>query len=863
MDNLNASTESSNRFFKLPIELNDHTYNKGYVDKIHAQLVAEHLKVGDNQNDDFTLVAPNDPSLLITLSILSLLEILRYDIAMTGKQTLDDLKPGDSAGLIQDRFMFPGIFMGTEEMHGRKYYVVKRVNGGMTEKIPEGEREWRIQPYSATDDLVASKKRGKVYGKALEDLLELPTGGLKTFQKSKIIVVPNDKRLFIDQLRSTKVGGDSLETIFPIAEYTTVSDWHYIGQFGANNIKQQPALGIVSNADVAVDIALKDPDVKVLLLSGSSKIRRNFGSIERLNYDESPRKIISLLEPTEEEELKTLHSLGIESWIWKRDDFKEVDPEEVDQDSPFYLHDTIYRKLAYSEVETIEVDLPEHVELSISKIYKSFFSLAKNMNPLPDSGLLIRWGLGLVNNILQMPCTINDYDEFVRSEIQEDKTILGRFSKFKERLVLAHGYLIPSTHITEAQELIHEIESLISYFQHNSPKEEVLKQRINDEYDAQRKIAVFTPTSNLSAMLSRTYKSEVITANMERVDSIPSDVALVIGWSNRKNVARTFLAPSNKIIWILYKRESRNVKSVYQNHPASPSSDFDSQLRARMGFVNTDKQHEVTTVEGDNDIPTIDELLHSFSERFGNSEISQQDFDNENSRTGETVDAVKITLSDESHVYVDADHRLDKIDTVNNKLERCAVSKLQEGDELVFAETERDMFEELLGIMQESDEYRNLFEQATVWRTSLQDYMERTDTDESQLVAMFKLLQYPKDINVIRSWTRGKVIGPTGDNYAAIPVIEKITQDPRMIGKSAEIIHAIKAIHALHIQTGYLLVRNIVNSSVAEISDVNAETRERLERYSASTRLRTIVGISDYTIPMDIRRIGKLESSEV
>lgn len=230
---------------------------------------------------------------------------------------------------------------------------------------------------------------------------------------------------------------------------------------------------------------------------------------------------------------------------------------------------------------------------------------------------------------------------------------------------------------------------------------------------------------------------------------------------------------------------------------------------------------------------------------------------------GVMVDAVKLTLSDESCVYVDGDHRLDKIDRVKQKLDRCVASKVQVGDELVFAETERDMFDELLGIMQKSEEYRLLFEQATAWRTSLRQYMRRTNTDESQLVAMFELLQYPKDINVIRSWTKGKVIGPTGDNYAAISVIEKITKDPNIIGKSAEIIHAIKAIHALHIQTGYLLVRNIVNSSVSGDDEVNEETRIRLERYSASTRLRTIIAISDYTIPMDIHRIGKLESSEL
>jgi hypothetical protein len=227
------------------------------------------------------------------------------------------------------------------------------------------------------------------------------------------------------------------------------------------------------------------------------------------------------------------------------------------------------------------------------------------------------------------------------------------------------------------------------------------------------------------------------------------------------------------------------------------------------------------------------------------------------------MDAFKITLSDDSYVYVDKDYKLDKIDRAANKLERCRVNSLQEGDELVFAETNRSMFEELLAILQESVEYKALYESASIWRTALLDYMEKTDTSETELVSLFKLVRCPREIQTIRTWLRGQVIGPTRDSYAAIYAIERITRDERLVGRTDEVIHACKSLHALHVQTGYLLVRTIINSSVPKDENVNSETSQRLEKYSARARMRTVTEISDYTVPMAVRRNGKLEADEL
>ncbi len=853
---------SSDRFFKLDIEQNNFPYIKGDFDKVNSRLIAERLRTDNNQVDDFCLVAPQDPTVLLTLVIHSLLEVLEHDISNGGKNGLKDLVEGQSVGLIQDRVMQPAKFLRFEQMNNRQYYVVQTDNlkTPMTIKIPEG-REWRIQPYSDVD-AETQKRKSKVYGKQLEKILDLPTGGLKAFQKSKILVVPEDKRYFIEQIRNTKIGGDLLESVFPVAEFHSATDWKYVGHFGANNLQQQPSIGIVANADAAIDIALADKSVCLIIIGGARKLRRNYGSIERLNYDETPRKLITLLNPTDEEEITNLSSIGIPSWIWKRSDFVETSAtDELTQlDNPYSYHYKILEKLSGSSTEFIEVSLPDAVSVKINEVYKGLFSLGKNANPLPESGLLVRWGLSLINGILQIPSTISKYDDFVRNNFGVEKTVGSKVEMFKQKIRGSYGLLIPSVHTKDAELLLENIDFVLAYFNDNSPKEDALKVLLSSS-----ELSVLTATTNSAAFLSKQLGTGVNVSTTERIDSLIRDKGIITGWSNRKNTARAFLAPINQLTWLLYNREVRNVQNVYKSHPASPDSLSDRELRIRLGYSEPSTELTLINEEenGAQEILGIEELLTSFTEKFGTPDKHTLSITDELQESGDQVDAFKITLSDDSYVYVDKDYKLDRIDRVANRLERCRVNSLQEGDELVFAETDRSMFEELLAILQESAEYKALYDKASIWRTALIDYMEKNDISDTELVPLFRLVQCPREIQTIRTWLRGQVIGPTGDGYAAIYAIERITKDERLVGKTDEVIHACKALHALHVQTGYLLVRTIVNSSVSKDEGINSETSQRLEKYSASARMRTVTEISDYTIPMTIRRNGKLETDEL
>ena len=173
------------------------------------------------------------------------------------------------------------------------------------------------------------------------------------------------------------------------------------------------------------------------------------------------------------------------------------------------------------------------------------------------------------------------------------------------------------------------------------------------------------------------------------------------------------------------------------------------------------------------------------------------------------------------------------------------------------------MFEELLSILQKSEEYRKVSAVANIWREALQDYVEENNVTDKDLVTMFKMVGCPRTIHTIRSWLKGNVIGPSYDNYSAISAIAKITKSPNLETNHDEVIRACKTLHALHVKTGWLLVHNIINSAIEpeDDEDINDETRERLQAYSGSAKLKIIKAISDETFSVPVGEIGRLQEA--
>lgn len=850
-------------FFLLQIKQREGTYNKSFFDKINSRLIFDQLKESDDYKDDLALVTPEDPTVLLMVVVESLLALLQYDVTSGSETTLKDIKPGDSVGLIENRVMYPGIFLGKNNINGKSFYSVRRLDltNGMVENIPEGKgREWRIQPYNSSEN-VSRTRRTKVYGKKIEHMLELPIGGLKTFQKSKMIVVAPDKNSLINAMRGVKIGGDPLEAIFPIADYTSTEDWHYVGSFGLNNLKQEPIITLVANCDMAVDIAMKDPSYKLLVVDGASKIRAHYGSIERLNADINPRKVLCLLRPTDEDEVKTLQSMGIESYVWKRQDFKDIkiDPNSSKiTNEAFHKHSQIVSYLSGDEPEFREVRLPAGIDRKIEESYRILYSLSKQVNPLPEAGILIRWGISLINSWLQLPFTIEQFHEYLTRYNVPAKRIDEKLSDLQNRMRESYGFLIPAMHSGACEELFTKMNDIYEYFLKHSPKGDEIRSLLEQNVNDTTYIYCCTPqyTSAFNKLIGN---NRYLAKNIEQLSSMPVKRAIITGWSNRRNTAQGFLAPVKSPVFVLYHKELDSIKNVYKTHPSSPESSYDRVIRQSLGDkVNFSPN---TTFSKPEEGQTIESILDYISHKFNTPLYPNYD-PLQNDKGHENIEAFQIQFDDGTMVYADTEHKFDKLDRTKQKITRSNTGEITEGDEIVFADSERSMFEELLSILQESEEYRTVATTANSWKNALEKYVESNNVSDQELVEMFKMVGCPRTKQTIRLWLNGNVIGPSIDNYAAIDAIAKITNDQDLITNRDEVIRACKTLHALHVKTGWLLVRNIISSAIElDDKDINEETRKKLQTYSGSSRIVIVKSKSAQTFSVPIADIGKLNEA--
>jgi len=683
----------SSRFLRLKIEQDEQLYRKTRFDEINAQLISWQLAADDNNYDDLALVIPEDPTALLTLIIESLLALLQYDVANGSNTALRDIKPGDSVGLIQGRLMFPGIFEGTEMMNGRLYYCVKRadLSNGMVEKIPTG-REWRIQPYSSTESV--SRRRTTVYGKVLEQILDLPAGGLKTFQKSKMLVVAPDKAGLIESLRNVKIANDPLEAVFPVANYKSVDDWNYVGSFGLNNLKQEPVIGLVANFDMAVDIALRDSSYTLLIVDGAAKLRAHYGDIERLNSEEIPRKVISVLRSTDEDELKTLQAMNIQSWVWKRSDFTRAGDSGKEQTGLFGRHNEVINGLSGNAPVFRELELPDRIESCVDKAYSTLYSLSKVIHPLPEAGMLIRWGIFTMNSWLQLPVTGRQFDDYVeQAGFAEDKKLSVRFPAFCKRLRESYGLLIPSASESDCEALIESMQAVFDYLYAQSPKQDSLIELITNF--PSETLDFFCCQSLYAGVFNSLHGNHLVQGrNIEQLNSLPSKNAIITGWSNRRNASRGFLAPAENITILAYKKELGAINQVYHSHPCSPNSQLDIPMRRSLGLVEDEQtSHSEETVES-TEKPDIETMLETIIHKFGTAANSTHGGQLEYSDDDDIRQARIITLDDGSFVYADNECLLDKVDRDAKRIQRVGTDSLNPGDELVFASSDRSMFEE-------------------------------------------------------------------------------------------------------------------------------------------------------------------------
>jgi hypothetical protein len=673
------------------------------------------------------------------------------------------------------------------------------------------------------------------------------------FQHSRALLVTPEKARVIEAIRGVTLGGDPIETVFPVADYAGPDNWRSVG---GNALQREPLLGLVSNVDIAVDIALSDPAVKLLIIDGASKVRTGYGSISRLNSDTSSRKIICLLKTVDEEELTTLAALDIDAWIWKRPDFTEGDethlPVPAGNAQPFELHDRIINNLAGPDSQTVRVEAYRQLDKAVRSAMSRIRLVSRETPKSDEAGFIFRWAVSLINSMLQLPVSMHEYNEYADSSgdgsgLRLDKKIAA----FEEKLKNSYGLIIPSAFTEECDRLSQNLWNIYKLLSLRNPKAEALNKFLEDNKDRRIAVACCRPEYTEVVRKIHAFNKKVRVIPVSEAGSIPDENLIVTGWLNRRLAARLFLTPYKNITYLLYEREALSYHQVMRSHPSSPVSVADADLRTMFG-LDTAAVPETDAPVDDNG-NDIEDLIKAVNDKFGTPAYADQ---LHSYGTADMVSAKQLVFEDDSYAYLSDTQNIDKLDRANRSTHKNKLSEIAIGDELIFADSGRDMFEELLNIIRETDEYKALFEKARLWHRALESYIEENNLDEEKLVTHLALVGSRPNIQTIRMWIRGTVIGPAKESLHAIA---KVTGNTELNSKLDEVTEACTKLYALHIQTGRLLVRRIIKAAIQEEEDMlNVEAREKIETYSQSARVVTVRGVSDTTIDVPVKATGKL-----
>lgn len=845
-------------FWNLPIVKGGVNYKKSYFDELNASLLFERL-AESSTSDDLAIVLPQDSTTLPLVIIESLLSLFKYDL-MSSSGSLDNLEPEESVGLMRDRTMTPGIYKGTEYRDGKKFYRVWDISEKGHVLIPE-ERKWRIQPYN-TEISAKRKLTTEVRGKVLEELAGVEAGGLFAYQNTKGLLVTSNKGKLKDDIQEISLGGDPIESIFPIADYSDVENYKPLL---TDSLRRDFVLGLVSYADTAVDIALRDPKYRLLIIEGAAKVRSAYGSIERLNADNNPRKIICVLNSSDEEEISTLSRMGFRCWVWKRDDFKRMHIDDtLDSElsgNNFELHDSIISALSESNSVTHTIDGSEELDGLFTVLFQSIRKIAKATPVNEDAGIIIRRLYAYLKFFMQLPVTVKEYEQYL---FLNQRTLLtDQIDELAARMQAGYGVIFPRDIQQDCTKIIETIKSIYSYLEQSNPRKNQLMQLLGDK--THKKTTIVCSRSEFAEILreqkSISQNTTIISAN--EIKWVPSDRVIVCGHFTKLFVSKTFLAPFKSLEFQLYKDEKRAYEYVLARHPASPRSRIDTSLRKQY-IPEQDQVVDPSAVTKDNSTgDDLENLIKSVNERFGETTDFSGTFSSGYRPSADYVDARRIIFDNESFTYLNSGHQVNRIDRIKNEIERCSIGELETGDELIFTHNSRDLFDDLMNSMKEADTYKLLEQESSVWWRALRDYARDNNMDEDKLAEKLEDLGCKRHPFTIKQWTNGKMISPTHISET-LTAIASLTGDKRLEGDHASIIAACKTLFALHIQTGRLLIRRIVSSAVTteEDEEIDEETKGRIDAYAKQAILVNVAYISDNTASVPDNAIGQLFTAQ-
>lgn len=851
----------------------------GDYELVNAFLV--HNNVLDDAKKSLAIFHPRDDLLDVWLLITMGLSAYKDSVLKNSKLLLNDFKQGELVEYHGKILRFDGIYTDPADkterfklLYGDEYTICPT---SVSMPVSCFHELSKYAGSSTTPDLSTSKRRKTNVKDALQSLLDIQESN-PGFSGYSTFLVSSESARLIEILREVRVNSTPFFDMFPSAKCTVGSKQ----RLGRDSTKRSFMLYFVSGLSTADDVLRDEPHIKTLFVDARGKTMRDGTLLSSIRTQYNLEDIYMLQTLDKLDSVGKLdRGFGFKVWIWDKSDFSGVEvPEttgtETAQENNGFealvgAHNSVPARFSGYQDIPVEIAYPQGFMRgqhdSLQTCIHEMFSLSNDYGNADMQNFSIH-AAGVANRIFQSPVPITDADSKMKSAAR--RTFSEDITFLKERLEQVSQGPVPEDFKFYAGELISLLEVSIAAFRDFYGKRDAVVSVIKD--NPGKKICILI-NSKYAAMseITQTRIAEVFNPGGE---GLPPGVAVIdslahsvtgydaIIWTYKPPYKEyLMLEPcTGKNFILLYPLQKKEYDMAAAANfrrlmPYLKSGYRSEVMKAPAGILEEESMPPAQPAEGF-EIFDMERLLSTTMAKVATYYNGEERSD--------LVEARLVLFTDGTRALFQPGNKIKVVDFDNETVEMKTVSSLSEDDDVAFLkDSKRTVFDELVEFYQHKPEVVGLVKTSELWRSALVAFKNEHFLHPVRLKKILDEAGLVRHPVTIESWLDGSTICPVEDDYAAVDIIAKITNNADLAMHAGDVKNAARKIHALRIKIGRYLAKRITQSYISPDSIIDDPVlRDRLDEISSHVRIARVYKITDETVKIPIEMTNKLLTEE-
>lgn len=688
------------------------------------------------------------------------------------------------------------------------------------------------------------------------ELLEIDEEKINLIDKSKIVVVCDKKN--IDYYKNLKIMEHNFFNIFESGYFKDGSSFDRLSH---DPLQRVPSFCFVSSLSVVNEMIKSGYKINQVIIFGMRKVEGNYYFIEQIR-DAGISVFISgdYLE-INSENLKMLENFefGINIMQLNRENIKDVPTHFIDEqyrsiNNKFKKISLIKQQLANYKCDRVIVE--SEVDKQLRELKRELFKLKDYEFDSNEKDLFIKKSFTILNHLKNLPAPI-----ITQEQVINDFSIKATIGGLEELRMTLLFQFHSDEFVSFITKFIEKINKLVFDHYHSHPKQRYIiniaqKFNNNDCLVVDKKGHVKVVKYMLDQLGLKKDINVLTLKEFTKQDNLYNLVCFAgLFDQNQIRIRRRGQIKTEKVVLYKYEEEMmtyyiQNEERLIQKYKPSEnvqllidsptlSSNIDGSFLPFMSNLLR-LEHFIKSNE-------IDLIKHELSTQSGQDNVVK----------------VKIVIFYEGYVaYLTDGFNCRVLDNDAENLQKKKINHLEIDDELIFVDSNNDIFELLINQYKSSShERRELYYVSGLWRDALKDYVDKNNFSYTGIKNELKSLGVVRSIETIKYWLENEeTIGPEN---AVIEAVAKITNHYELKNRLSEVINACSRVRSIHVQLGRYLAQTIITRTLnkdGENSDLYSDylIKDVTDSLSKKALVVTVNQISDEYVNVPFSKANKL-----